>query len=293
VILLVGGTGTLGSEVARRLSAQGRPLRVLTRDPIRAAHLPAGVEVVQGDLRRPETLAVAVKGVEAIIAAAHGFVPAGGSPRAVDRDGTINLLGAATQAGVSKIVFVSVYGARADHPMELARMKYAAEQSVRGSGLVWTILRPMPFLETWIGVIGAATHPDRSTLIFGRGTNPIGFVSARDVAHWVERALEDYSLRAATVDLVGPADLSLRQLAATTAGKAPPTVRHVPRPVLRMAGQALRPFRPGLARMIRAALLMDTTIMTAPATTTRQTTTAREVADVTHGRPVGGRSPSG
>ena len=52
MILVAGGTGRLGSELVRRLVAQRESVRVLTRDPARAAHLP-GVEVVVGDVRHP------------------------------------------------------------------------------------------------------------------------------------------------------------------------------------------------------------------------------------------------
>jgi uncharacterized protein YbjT (DUF2867 family) len=51
MILVAGGTGTLGTQVVRLLSARGAGVRVLTREPGRAAHLPAAVETVTGDLR--------------------------------------------------------------------------------------------------------------------------------------------------------------------------------------------------------------------------------------------------
>jgi uncharacterized protein YbjT (DUF2867 family) len=62
MILVAGGTGTLGTQVARRLSDQGLSVRVLTRDPSRTAHLPDTVQVLTGDLRDPAAVAEAVRG---------------------------------------------------------------------------------------------------------------------------------------------------------------------------------------------------------------------------------------
>ena len=57
-VLVAGGTGRLGTLVVERLVARGRQVRVLTRDPQRAAHLPSAVEVVQGDVRRLDDLSL-------------------------------------------------------------------------------------------------------------------------------------------------------------------------------------------------------------------------------------------
>jgi ketosteroid isomerase-like protein len=63
MILVAGGTGTLGTQVVRRLSDRGLRVRVLTRDPTRAAHLPATVQTLTGDLRDPAAVAAAVRGL--------------------------------------------------------------------------------------------------------------------------------------------------------------------------------------------------------------------------------------
>ena len=67
MILVTGATGKVGSEVVRQLAAAGTPVRALVRDPVGASaiRLP-GVEIVSGDLARPETLAPALAGVERV-----------------------------------------------------------------------------------------------------------------------------------------------------------------------------------------------------------------------------------
>ena len=111
MILLAGGTGRLGTMVAARLARRGLPVRILTRDPARAAGLAGqGAEVVTGDVRDRASLAAAVRGARIVVSAVHGFAgPGGVSPAAVDRQGNINLIDAARDAGAE---FVLVSSAR-------------------------------------------------------------------------------------------------------------------------------------------------------------------------------------
>jgi uncharacterized protein YbjT (DUF2867 family) len=128
VILIAGGTGRLGTALVTRLTGRGLPVRVLTRDPARAAHLTGQpVEVVTGDVRDRASLAAAVRGADVVVSAVHGLTgPRGVSPVTVDARGNCNLIDAARETG-AEIVLMSVVGAAADSPMELFRMKYAAE----------------------------------------------------------------------------------------------------------------------------------------------------------------------
>jgi uncharacterized protein YbjT (DUF2867 family) len=90
MILVAGGTGRLGSELVRRLTVQGERVRVLTRDPARAAHL-TGAEGVVGDVRNPADLSAAVQDVAAVVSAITGSFGEGHvTPANVDRDGNAN-----------------------------------------------------------------------------------------------------------------------------------------------------------------------------------------------------------
>lgn len=265
MILVAGGTGRLGGELIPRLAARGLDVRVLTRDPGRARHLAGdGVEVVAGDLRDPASLAAAAEGVTTVVAAAHGFVGTGGvSPRRVDHEGNVNLLRAAEGAGVEHFVLVSVVGAAPDHPMELMRMKHRAEQAVRAGRPAWTIIRATGFMELWAAMIGGPLLEKGRTTVFGRGDNPINFVSVRDVAGVVELAVIDPALRGEVLEVGGPEDITLNQvveLFRVHAG-AGGTAGHIPLPMMRALSVLTRPVRPGVARQIRAAVVMDTADM--------------------------------
>ena len=154
MILVAGGSGRLGSLLVRRLVAGGATVRVLRRTRARAAHLDAAlVEIVEGDVRVASDAQRAVAGANVVVSAVHGFAGAGGvSPASVDRDGNRHLVDAAARAGAT-VILMSVVGASAESPMELFRMKDAAEQYLRASGTQWTIVRSTAFLETWIDLI--------------------------------------------------------------------------------------------------------------------------------------------
>ncbi len=261
-ILLVGGTGHLGPGLIRLLTASGRGPRVLTRDPARARRvLGDGVELVAGDVRDTASLTVALERATTVISAFSGFGdPKGPGPQAIDRDGNIALIRAARSSSVEHFVLVSVTQASPDHPMELMRSKYAAEQELKASGLAWTIIRPALYMQTWLHTAADPLVDTGRTRVFGRGDNPLNLISAEDVARIVELALVDPGLRAATLEIGGPENVSMNQLLATVervTGKSG-RVDHVPLPVLRLLSHLLRPFRPALAGLIGAAVVMDT-----------------------------------
>ena len=272
MILVAGGTGVLGRRVVAGLVERDEQVRVLTRDATRGTHLPDRVQVVLGDLRR-DPLDQVVAGCRTVVSAVHGLTgPTRTSPEAVDRDGNARLVMAARRAGVGHFVLVSGVGAAADHPMSLHRMKYAAEQNLQASGLSYSTVRATSFLETWLEIIGAKIGSGGPALVLGRGQNPINFVSADDVAAFVCLAVARDPRIGQHVSVGGPQDLSFTEIAehllANVSGT--PGTRHVPQPALRAMSVLARPIKPALARMARAALVMNTTDMTFDAASVRE-----------------------
>ena len=262
MILIAGGTGRLGREIVTRLTASGQDVRVLTRHAVNAEGL--DVEVSIGDVRDPSTLAAATRGSSVVISAVHGFMGGrGAGPEEVDLRGNYNLLRAARDAGVEHFILLSVLDARREHPMALHRAKYAAEQQLESSELSWTVLRPSSYVETWIDIVGSKLASGGPALVFGRADNPINFVSVQDVATLTERAITDPALRGQAIDVPGLDNLTMEQLAQRLGAKK---VRRIPRGALRSFSTVLTPVAPALARQMRAALVMDTTDMTANAT---------------------------
>jgi uncharacterized protein YbjT (DUF2867 family) len=264
MILLAGGTGHLGRALVPRLAACGMGVRTLTRDPSRARKsVGEGVEVVSGDVRVPASLTGALAGVDTVISAVTGFGPGGDGPRRVDFEGNANLIEAAEAAGVKHFILVSIHGAGSEHPMELYRAKFAAEQRLQESSLEWTIIRPTAFKELWAGIVGDPLLKSGTAVVFGRGDNAINFVSVHDVARCVETAVIDRELRGRTLEVGGPENLTLNRLVEIVAQSngLQAKARHIPLAVLRVGATALRPFKPDIAGLLQAAVLMDTTDM--------------------------------
>jgi uncharacterized protein YbjT (DUF2867 family) len=131
MILVTAATAPVGRSIVEQLLEAGREVRALTRDPGDAG-LPAGAEVVSGDLSDPESLRAAMEGVSAVflLAVVPGFAPA--------------FLEAAREAGVRRIVFQSsgaVVDGAEEQPNEIAAFHREIEREIEGSGLEWTFLR--------------------------------------------------------------------------------------------------------------------------------------------------------
>jgi uncharacterized protein YbjT (DUF2867 family) len=262
MILVAGGTGTLGKRLVPRLVQRGETVRALVR---RAnAPLPDGVEPATGDITDAEALQRAVAGARTVVCAVSGFGGVrGADPKTVDGLGTRALIAAAADAGVERFVLVSVFHARADHPNELQREKYQTEQALRASGMLWTILRPAPSTERWSFIVGGKVPAGGKAMVLGRGENPVNFVSADDVASVVLEAATDEHPPGRVIDVAGPEDVTLFGIVDRfqAALGRPVPVQRIPRPALRAMSVLARPFAPARAWQARAAALMDATDM--------------------------------
>ncbi len=264
--LVVGATGKLGAFTVRLLIQNGLRVRAMTRQPSRAEHLlQPGVEIVQGDLRDARSLSCALEGVEHVIAAAHAATGRGkNNPSTVDRAGHRSLIDAAVAAEVRHFVFVSARGAASDHPIDFFRIKHETEQYLKSSGLSFTILRASAFMETWVEIVGEPLVRKGKTVIFGDGTNPINFVSVKDVSRFVLMALQKDELRNRSMDVGGPQNLTMAEVAhifARVSGRSAKE-RHVPVPVLRLMSFIVRPFSSLAYRMLAAGIMMSTSDQT-------------------------------
>jgi uncharacterized protein YbjT (DUF2867 family) len=266
MILIAGGTSRLATSVVPRLLEHGLRLRILTRNPERARQLWGDkVEIVQGDVCAPATLGRAAQGVETVISAIHGFAGEGNvSPRTIDWEGNMNLIRAAERAKVSHFILVSISGASADHPMELFRMKYQAEKALQQRSLAWTIIRPTAYMELWASIIGEPLLKTGKTRVFGRGNNPINFVSIEDVARFVELAVTNETMRDEIVEVGGPENLTMNEFAEAFARESGKVARvsHIPLPMMRVMARVMAPINAQVARQIESGVLMDTIDMT-------------------------------
>ena len=274
MILLAGGTGRLGTKVVSVLGHRGQELRVLTRDRSRAAHL-AGprIEIVEGDVRDLAAVRRAVAGARTVVSAIQGFAGTkNGSPATIDRDGNRNLILAAREARVENFVLVSVKDASPNHPAQLMRMKYAAEQDLKASGLAWTIIRPTAYMETWCEVLGRPLLDKGKTQVFGNGRNPINWVSAVDVAEFVALAAVDPKMRGEVIEVGGPDNLTMSAFADVFRKEvgSSGSVGHIPRAAMRLMAVAMNLVNPAMGRQIQMGVIMDTRPQAFDASETRR-----------------------
>jgi uncharacterized protein YbjT (DUF2867 family) len=261
MFLIVGASGRLGGAVARLLLSQGKPVVAMTRDVSKLADLKAmGAQVIAGDLRDRSSVARACEGVETVFAAAHAFEGKGkNGPRAIDDRGNRNLVDAAKAAGVQHCVFTSVLGAAPDHAIDFFRIKHGIEEYLKASSLSYTILRPAAFMEFWAALVGIPVLTKGETTIFGRGHNPINFVSVDDVARFALLAFDDPNALNRTIEIGGPQNLTLVQVAETferVSGRAVKK-KHIPLPVMRVMRVLMQPVDEALSRQIGSGIYMD------------------------------------
>jgi NADH dehydrogenase len=170
------------------------------------------------------------------------------------------LIDACRTAKVKHLVFTSVHDARANHPLEFFRIKFRVEEYLRASGLSYTILRPSAFMEFWAALVGQPIVEKGRTTIFGRGINPVNFVSVTDVAQFALIALDNPAARNQVIEIGGPENLSLVQVAKIFERVTDRTAKksHVPLPLMRVMTVLMRAFSPTLSRQIAAGVYMDT-----------------------------------
>ena len=207
-ILVTGATGRVGRHVIDQLAARGATVRVLTRDPAKAA-FPAPVEVVQGDLLDIDALRAASSGVTTLFLL-----------NAVTGDEftqAILTLNVAREAGVERVVYLSVF--QADRAVNVPHfaVKSGAERMLEQMGFSATILRPTYFIDNELMV---------KDLILQHGVYPmpigskgLAMVDARDIAEvaaieLIRRDQAPGKLPSETINLVGPDTLTGADVAA-------------------------------------------------------------------------------
>ena len=225
----------LGSEICRRLTPGGKPVRALVRttsDRAKVNQLKGyGVELARGDLRDPASLAAACKGVTTVISTVSSmpfsYQPGENDIQTVDVKGAMALIDAAKAAGVQHFVYTS-FTMELDFPLHNA--KRAVEQHLKNSGLAYTILRPGYFMQVWLSPAVGFDAANAKAQVYGSGENPISWISYPDLAEFAVQSLGNPAARDAILSLGGPEALSQSEMIRVfeEVGGRPFEVQHVP-----------------------------------------------------------------
>jgi uncharacterized protein YbjT (DUF2867 family) len=226
-ILVTGATGHQGGAVFRHLREKGSSVRALTRDPSseKARKLVGpGAEVVRGDLNDPASLRSVIDGVDGVYSVQNSME--GGVETEV-REGK-TLADVANRSGITQFVYSSVGSADRNTGIPHFDSKFQIEEHLRGTGLPYTILRPVFFMENWLemrgmieqGTLTLPLSPDtRLQMIAVDDIGAFGSMAFEQPGHWQGRA----------VDLAGD-ELSMTELAESFGRVSGREVRYVQAP---------------------------------------------------------------
>jgi uncharacterized protein YbjT (DUF2867 family) len=202
-LLIVGATGTLGRQVARRAIDEGYKVRCLVRSPKKAAFLKEwGAELVRGDICRPETLTEALKDITAVIDAATSRPTDALTIRQVDWQGQVALIQAAKAANVERFIFFSILDAEKYPNVPLMEIKKCTEIFLAESGLNYTILQLAGFMQGLIGQYGIPILEKQPVWVTG-SSSPIAYMDTQDIAKFAIRALSVPETEKQSFPLVG------------------------------------------------------------------------------------------
>lgn len=215
MILVIGATGMVGNEICRMLTDKNLSVRAMVRktsDPLKRKKLEEmGVHVIPGDLRDPSTFSNALKEITAVITTASAmpfsYVPSENDLQNVDLNGIKNLIDHAKSVKVKRFIYTSFSG-NIDLDFPLRNVKREVEQYLMDSKMIYTILRPSCFIEVWLTAAIGFDVENAKVQIYGDGTQPISYISYKNVAAFAVESLNNPNARNATLELGGPEMIS-------------------------------------------------------------------------------------
>jgi len=218
MILITGASGNNGSQIVKTLSQAGFKVRALVRNSAKAAALSGpGVEIVEGDFDKPETLDAALEGIDkALLLTAI-------DPSMLDWQH--NFIAAAKRAGTKHVVKFSALGADPNSPMLLGRLHGEGEKLLEASGIDFTHLRPNGFMQNMLGF--SYLIANQGVFYQPAGNASVSHVDVRDIVAVAVKVLTEDTHSGKIYTITGPEALTFDEIAAKISSAIGKPVKYV------------------------------------------------------------------
>jgi len=188
-VLVTGATGKQGGHLVNELLSRGHSVRALTRKPESLAAVALaerGVTIVPGDFDDQGTLERAARGVDTVFAMSTPFEK---GEKTETREG-VNIVRAVSSAGVTHIVYTSVAGADRATGIPHFDSKFEVEKEVRRSGVPFTIVAPVFFMENFLADWMKAGIAQGSIAMALPATRRLQQIALADIAQFTALVIE-------------------------------------------------------------------------------------------------------
>jgi uncharacterized protein YbjT (DUF2867 family) len=246
-VLVVGGTGMLGSQVVARLLSRGKHVRALVRPGSDATRLEtAGATIARGDMMDLDSLVRAMDAVDAVISSAAGYTrhSKGDTPQ-IDTIGNSNLAEAASRANIRRFVLTSILTCDQTPDVPHFWHKKLAEDRLEELGVPFAALRPGAFLDQVTRFGGDPFSKGRLTWL-GSSRVPLTFVLTADLAGYLADAIDAPGIDGQRIDIGWDRPVSMQEVAEISGRLLGNRirVRTVPVGLLHTVGTLLEPVNP-------------------------------------------------
>jgi uncharacterized protein YbjT (DUF2867 family) len=204
-ILVTGASGSTGSELIKRLSANRVPVRAMVRrPPVQAYDASSGVEYVTADFEDPVSTRRALDEIE------RAFLVTNSSERTEAQQ--LAFVEAARTAGLRRIVYLSQLNATKGSPVRFLRYHAVVEEAISLSGIAFTHLRPNLFMQGFLAF--RSSIASKGSFFAPAGDAEVSIVDVRDIAAVAATALTESGHEGKIYDVTGPDALTHMDIAA-------------------------------------------------------------------------------